>query len=151
MLRCPLPAHRDHSCDVQRTTASRPNRTPPPPPTPPYPPKSRTSPAHAARRNGSAPNPPRRAPPRRSARYWGLLFLGQKLRRYRRCGGETGAGCAGMQPDGRNGGLPVKVVAQDTDDFARIHRQHLARLPGVAQMHSSFALRTVFKTTALPV
>ena len=45
----------------------------------------------------------------------------------------------------------LKVVARDTDDFARIHRQHLARLPGVAQMHSSFALRTVFKTTALPV
>ncbi|MCY1126373.1 Lrp/AsnC family transcriptional regulator [Frigidibacter sp. RF13] len=45
----------------------------------------------------------------------------------------------------------LKVVAQDTDDFARIHRQYLARLPGVAQMHSSFALRTVFKTTAIPV
>lgn len=45
----------------------------------------------------------------------------------------------------------LKVVAEDTEDFARIHRQHLARLPGVAQMQSSFALRTVFKTTALPV
>lgn len=45
----------------------------------------------------------------------------------------------------------LKVVAQDTEDFARIHRQHLARLPGVAQMHSSFALRTVQQTTALPV
>jgi Lrp/AsnC family leucine-responsive transcriptional regulator len=45
----------------------------------------------------------------------------------------------------------LKVVAQDTDDFARIHRQYLARLPGVAQMHSSFALRTVLSTTALPV
>ena len=45
----------------------------------------------------------------------------------------------------------LKVVAQDTDDFARIHRQYLARLPGVAQMHSSFALRTVFRTTAIPV
>lgn len=45
----------------------------------------------------------------------------------------------------------LKVVAEDTDDFARIHRQYLARLPGVAQMQSSFALRTVFKTTALPV
>ncbi|MBT8155367.1 Lrp/AsnC family transcriptional regulator [Epibacterium ulvae] len=45
----------------------------------------------------------------------------------------------------------LKVVAQNTDDFARIHRQYLARLPGVAQMQSSFALRTVFKTTALPV
>lgn len=45
----------------------------------------------------------------------------------------------------------LKVVAQDTEDFARIHRQHLARLPGVAQMHSSFALRTVSRTTAIPV
>ena len=45
----------------------------------------------------------------------------------------------------------LKVVAEDTEDFARVHRQHLARLPGVAQMQSSFALRTVFKTTALPV
>ena len=45
----------------------------------------------------------------------------------------------------------LKVVAENTEDFARIHRQHLTRLPGVAQMQSSFALRTVFKTTALPV
>ena len=45
----------------------------------------------------------------------------------------------------------LKVVADSTDDFARIHRQHLSRLPGVQQMQSSFALRTVFKTTALPV
>jgi Lrp/AsnC family leucine-responsive transcriptional regulator len=45
----------------------------------------------------------------------------------------------------------LKVVAQDTDDFARIHRQRLAKLPGVAQMHSSFSLRTVAFTTALPV
>ncbi len=45
----------------------------------------------------------------------------------------------------------LKVVAENTDDFARIHRQHLSRLPGVAQMQSSFALRTVFRTTALPV
>ncbi len=45
----------------------------------------------------------------------------------------------------------LKITAQDTDDFARIHRRYLSRLPGVAQMHSSFALRTVFKTTALPV
>ena len=45
----------------------------------------------------------------------------------------------------------LKVVAEDTEDFARIHRQYLARLPGVQGMQSSFALRTVFKTTALPV
>ena len=45
----------------------------------------------------------------------------------------------------------LKVVAADTEDFARIHRRSLARLPGVAQMHSSFALRTIRQTTALPV
>ena len=45
----------------------------------------------------------------------------------------------------------LKVLAADTDDFARIHRQHLARLPGVAQMQSSFALRIVQQTTALPL
>ena len=45
----------------------------------------------------------------------------------------------------------LKIVAEDTEDYSRIHRQHLTRLPGVAQMQSSFALRTVFKTTALPI
>ena len=45
----------------------------------------------------------------------------------------------------------LKVVAENTEDFARIHRQYLARLPGVGQMQSSFALRTVSNTTALPV
>jgi len=45
----------------------------------------------------------------------------------------------------------LKVVAEDTEDFARVHRRKLARLPGVQGMQSSFALRTVFKTTALPV
>ena len=45
----------------------------------------------------------------------------------------------------------LKVIAIDTEDFARIHRQHLSRLPHVVQMQSSFALRTVFRTTALPL
>lgn len=45
----------------------------------------------------------------------------------------------------------LKVIARDTEDFAQIHRRSLARLPGIAQMHSSFALRTVRQTTALPV
>ncbi|WP_121063906.1 Lrp/AsnC family transcriptional regulator [Chachezhania antarctica] len=45
----------------------------------------------------------------------------------------------------------LKVVAADTEDFARIHRERLARLPGVAQMQSSFALKTVLETTALPL
>jgi Lrp/AsnC family leucine-responsive transcriptional regulator len=45
----------------------------------------------------------------------------------------------------------LKVVAFDTEHYAQIHRRYLARLPGVAQLQSSFALRTVFKTTAIPV
>lgn len=45
----------------------------------------------------------------------------------------------------------LKVVARDTEDFARLHRRHLATLPGVAQLQSSFALRTVRQTTALPL
>jgi DNA-binding Lrp family transcriptional regulator len=45
----------------------------------------------------------------------------------------------------------LKIVAEDTEDFARIHRQHLTRLPGVSKMQSSFALRTVVNTTALPI
>lgn len=45
----------------------------------------------------------------------------------------------------------LKIMVEDTEDFARIHRQHLSRLPGVRQMQSSFALRTVVKTTALDV
>ena len=45
----------------------------------------------------------------------------------------------------------IKIMAEDTEDFARIHRQFLSRLPGVRQMQSSFALRTVVKTTALSV
>lgn len=44
----------------------------------------------------------------------------------------------------------LKVVAADTEHFAELHRQ-LVRLPGVQTMQSSFAMRTVFKTTALPV
>jgi Lrp/AsnC family leucine-responsive transcriptional regulator len=45
----------------------------------------------------------------------------------------------------------LKVVATDTEDFARIHRRSLATLPGVRGLQSSFALRTVRQTTALPV
>lgn len=44
----------------------------------------------------------------------------------------------------------LKVVAADTEHFAQVHRQ-LVRLPGVQKMQSSFAMRTVFKTTSLPV
>ncbi|MCC5964205.1 MAG: Lrp/AsnC family transcriptional regulator [Rhodobacteraceae bacterium] len=45
----------------------------------------------------------------------------------------------------------LKVVAADAEDFARIHRRYLSRLPGVTQMQSSFALRTVVETTAVDI
>ena len=45
----------------------------------------------------------------------------------------------------------LKIVASDNDDFERIHRNFLSKLPGIANMKSNFALRTVFKTTALPI
>lgn len=45
----------------------------------------------------------------------------------------------------------LKIIAADTEDFARIHRRYLSRLPGVVQMQSSFALRTVLQTTAVDI
>jgi Lrp/AsnC family transcriptional regulator, leucine-responsive regulatory protein len=45
----------------------------------------------------------------------------------------------------------LRVVVADTADFERIHANQLTRLPGVARVHSSFALRTVQKTSALPI
>lgn len=45
----------------------------------------------------------------------------------------------------------IRVVAADTQDYERIHKQHLTRLPGVARIRSSFALRAVCRKTALDV
>jgi Lrp/AsnC family transcriptional regulator, leucine-responsive regulatory protein len=45
----------------------------------------------------------------------------------------------------------VRVVVADTADFERLHSKHLTRLPGVARVHSSFALRTVQKSLELPI
>jgi Lrp/AsnC family transcriptional regulator, leucine-responsive regulatory protein len=45
----------------------------------------------------------------------------------------------------------VRVVVADTADFERVHSKHLTRLPGVARVHSSFALRTVQKSKELPI
>ncbi len=39
----------------------------------------------------------------------------------------------------------VQVQARDMEDYERIHKQHLSRMPGVARLHSSFAMRTVVK------
>lgn len=45
----------------------------------------------------------------------------------------------------------LKVAVEDSDDFARLHRRHLARLPGVQGMQSSFALKRVRETTEIPL
>ena len=45
----------------------------------------------------------------------------------------------------------VRVIATDVADYERIHRTYLSRLPGVARLRSSFALRTVCHKTALPL
>jgi Transcriptional regulators len=45
----------------------------------------------------------------------------------------------------------VRVVVADTADYERLHSRHLTRLPSVARIHSSFALRTVQKSRELPI
>jgi len=45
----------------------------------------------------------------------------------------------------------IRVAVSDAADFERIHSQHLTRLPGVARVQSSFALRTVRKSSVLPI
>lgn len=45
----------------------------------------------------------------------------------------------------------LRVVVADTGDYERMHRGFLTRLPGVDRIKSSFALRTVVKSTALPL
>ncbi|MGI9600732.1 MAG: Lrp/AsnC family transcriptional regulator [Acidimicrobiales bacterium] len=42
----------------------------------------------------------------------------------------------------------IHVAVADVADYERVHRSHLAVLPGVAQLRSSFALRTVLDKTA---
>ena len=45
----------------------------------------------------------------------------------------------------------LRVAARDMEDFARIHRDCLARLPGVARIHPLFVLRTVRAWRGYPV
>ena len=45
----------------------------------------------------------------------------------------------------------LKVSVKDTEDYERIHRKNLSRLPNVLNMVSSFALRKVHYSTALPI
>ena len=45
----------------------------------------------------------------------------------------------------------LRVVVSDMADFERLHRDFLTRLPGVARVNSSVAIRTVQKKTELPL
>ena len=45
----------------------------------------------------------------------------------------------------------LRVVVSDMADFERLHNEGLTRLPGVARVNSSVAIRTVRKTTVLPL
>jgi DNA-binding Lrp family transcriptional regulator len=45
----------------------------------------------------------------------------------------------------------LRVIVADTADFERVHSKQLTRLPGVARVHSSVALRTVQKARELPL
>lgn len=45
----------------------------------------------------------------------------------------------------------VRVAYANSADFERIHTDVLTQLPGVVRVHSTLALRTVKKTSALPV
>jgi len=45
----------------------------------------------------------------------------------------------------------LRLVVADLADFERVHSQHLTRLPSVARVQSSFAMRTVTRTTAIPI
>ena len=45
----------------------------------------------------------------------------------------------------------LRVAVANTTDYERIHREFITRLPGVARVRSSFALRTVTKKTELPI
>ncbi|MDH3338626.1 MAG: Lrp/AsnC family transcriptional regulator [Gammaproteobacteria bacterium] len=45
----------------------------------------------------------------------------------------------------------LRVVVADMADFERLHKEALTRLPGVARVNSSVAIRTVLKKTELPL
>ena len=45
----------------------------------------------------------------------------------------------------------LRLVVSDMADFERLHNEALTRLPGVARVNSSIAIRTVRRTTELPI
>ena len=45
----------------------------------------------------------------------------------------------------------LRIVVADLDDFERIHSRQLTRLPSVVRVQSSFAMRTVIRSSVLPI
>ena len=45
----------------------------------------------------------------------------------------------------------IRIPYADSEDFERIHTSILTQLPGVSRLQSTLVLRTVKKTTALPL
>ncbi len=45
----------------------------------------------------------------------------------------------------------LKVVSKDIDDFERVHKQHISKLPFVSNVISSFALRNIFGIKGYPI
>lgn len=45
----------------------------------------------------------------------------------------------------------IRTIYSDTADFERIHTECLTQLPGVIRVETTFALRTVKRTTRLPL
>jgi len=43
----------------------------------------------------------------------------------------------------------LRAVVADVQDFERIHKEYLSRLPHVARIRSIFAMRTVYKSNAV--
>jgi len=45
----------------------------------------------------------------------------------------------------------LRILCSGIKDYDRIHREFLTTLPGVDKVRSSFALRTVFRRSAVPI
>lgn len=45
----------------------------------------------------------------------------------------------------------LRITCRDTEDYERIHKQLLTRLPGVERVISNFAIRKIFSRSALPL
>ena len=45
----------------------------------------------------------------------------------------------------------LRVVARDAEDYERIHRTRLARLPGIQRIQSALALRTIKPWSGFPI